>query len=79
MVTKKKTTLIGTLLCPLVVGSCALIHYRGQLMHTSTVVAIHSIRASEICFETWNTYYRLLPAPRPQVQRAAQPYMTMAA
>ncbi len=38
METKKKTTLIGTLLCPLVVGSCALIHYRGQLMHTSSSI-----------------------------------------
>ncbi len=79
METKKETTLTGTLLCPLVVGSCALILHRGQLMRTSTVVAIQSIGAGEIRFETRNTYYRLLPSPRPQAREAAQRFMAMAA
>ncbi len=79
METKKETTLTGTLLCPLAVGSRALILHRGRLMSTSTVVEIQSIGASEIRFETKNTYYRLLPSPRPQVREAAQRFMAMAA
>ncbi len=79
METKKETTLTGTLLCPLAVGSCALILHRGRLMCTSTVVAIQSTEASEIRFETKNTYYRLLPSPHPQAREAAQRFMAMAA
>ncbi len=79
METKKETTLTGTLLRPLAVGTSALILHRGQLMRTSTVVAIQSIGASEIRFETRNTYYRLLPSPRPQARKAAQRFMAMAA
>lgn len=60
---KKSTTMYGTLMHPLCVGRRALILHNGGYVHTSTVVAIQSVDASEIRFETRNTHYRLLPAP----------------
>jgi hypothetical protein len=60
---KKSTTMCGTLMAPLCVGRRALILYNGGYVHTSTVVAIQSVDAREIRFETRNTHYRLLPAP----------------
>lgn len=77
-VEKKYTTLKGTLLCPLAIGSCALILHRGQVMRTSRIVAIQSLSPSEVCFETQNTYYTLLPDPLPWA--ASRPLvMSMAA
>lgn len=60
---KKNTTLCGTLMYPLTVGNRALILHNGGYVHTSAVVAIHSVAANEIRFETRNTHYRLLPVP----------------
>lgn len=60
---KKSTTMYGTLMCSLSVGSRALIRHNGGYVHTSVVMAIQSVDASEIRFETRNTHYRLLPAP----------------
>lgn len=60
---KKASTMCGTLMYPLCVGHRALILYNGGYVHTSAVVAIHSVAANEIRFETRNTHYRLLPAP----------------
>lgn len=75
---KKHTTLRGTLLCPLAVGSCALILHRGQLIRTSHIVAIRSLSPGEVCFETLNTHYTLLPDPIPWA--ASRPLaMSMAA
>ncbi len=58
---KKTTILRGTLLQPLAVGGCALIHSQGQYIRTSRIVAIQSMAADEVCFETMNTNYRLKP------------------
>lgn len=58
---KKTEILRGTLLCPLIVGNCALISSRGRLIRTSTVVAIHGQTCDEVRFETLNTHYRLRP------------------
>ena len=60
---KKSTTMCGTLMAPLCVGRRALILHNGGHVYTSTVVAIQSVDAREIRFETRNTHYRLLPAP----------------
>lgn len=60
---KKSTTMYGTLMCPLCVGSRAMISHNGGYVYTSAVVAIQSVDAREIRFETRNTHYRLLPAP----------------
>ncbi len=59
----KSTTLYGTLLIPVRVGSRAVILQGGSFIHTSTVVAIHSVKADEICFETRNTIYHVLLDP----------------
>lgn len=78
MVEKKCTTLKGSLLCPLTVGSCALILHRGQVIRTSRIMAIQSLTPSEVCFETRNTHYTLLPDPLPWA--ASRPLtMSMAA
>lgn len=75
---KKCTTLSGTLLCPLSVGNCALILHDGKVMRTSRIVAIQSLSPSEVCFETLNTHYTLVPNPAPQA--ASRPFvMSMAA
>lgn len=60
---KKFTTMNGTLMCSLRVGECALIRCSSGVLRTSRVVSIRSVENSEICFETLNTVYRLLPAP----------------
>lgn len=72
---KKSTTLYGSLLYPLTVGHCAMIWYRGRLMRTSQVVAIHRCTADMICFETENTNYTLLLGPAQQAA-AADPLLT---
>ncbi len=63
---KKATTLKGTLIYPLALGSCALIFHRGRFIRTSRVVAIHSQTAEKLCFETLNTHYTLLMDPSPE-------------
>ena len=63
---KKETTLKGTLIYPLALGSCALIYCRGHFIRTSRVVAIHSRTAEELCFETLNTHSTLLMGPSPE-------------
>ena len=63
---KKETTLKATLIYPLALGCCALIFYRGHLIRTSRVVAIHCQTAEELCFETLNTRYTLLMGPSPE-------------
>lgn len=60
---KKFTTINGTLMFSLRLGECALIRCRSGMIRTSRVVSIHSVGNNEICFETLNTIYRLLPAP----------------
>lgn len=60
---KKFTTVNGTLMYSLRVGECALIRCNGGVIRTSRVVSIRSVGSNEICFETLNTVYRLLPAP----------------
>ncbi len=75
---KRSTTLRGTLLCPLTVGACALISRHGLVMRTSRIVAIKSVSAGMVEFETMNTHYTLLPDPIPQT--ASQPLeLSMAA
>lgn len=75
---KKYTTLSGVLMFPLSVGCRALILHEGGCIHTSRVVAIHSVDNSAICFETRNTHYRLLPVSEAQAADC-QPVMVMAA
>lgn len=75
---KKETTLNGTLIYPLALGSCALIFHRGHFIRTSRVVAIHSQTAEELCFETLNTHYTLLMGPSPKTAACPVP-MGMAA
>lgn len=64
---KKCTTISGTLLYPLLVGGRALICHAGQIIRTSTIVAIHDANAEQIRFETRNTNYTLLMNPAPQM------------
>jgi len=48
------------------------------VISTSSIVAIQSLSPSEVCFETKNTYYTLLPDPLPWA--ASRPLtMSMAA
>ena len=75
---KKFATLSGVLMFPLCVGSRALILHGSGYTHTSKVVAIHSVRAGDIRFETMNTYYRLLLDPMSQTADY-RPAMTVAA
>lgn len=70
---KKTTTLTGVLMRPLLVGGCARIFHGGQIIRTSTIVAIHDASPSRVCFETLNTIYTLLMNPTPQT--AANPLM----
>ena len=60
MTGKLTTTLRGTLLTPLSVGSCVYLSTGGRVIRTSRVVAIQSWKRHEIRFETLNTHYRLL-------------------
>ena len=57
MTEKKSTTMHGVLVYPLQIGACALIFHRGQLIRTSTVVAIHYDAPEVMQFETLNTHY----------------------
>lgn len=75
---KKTTILRGTLLHPLVVGGCALIHSQGQYIRTSRIVAIESNTADEVRFETLNTNYRVKPNLFPTMTAMPVP-MSMAA
>ena len=63
---KKTRTLSGELMMPLSVGARAMILHQGQVMLTSQVVAIHSLKEDEVRFETKNTHYRLLTGPSHQ-------------
>ena len=77
MTEKKSTTMHGVLVHPLQIGACALIFYRGQLIRTSTVVAIHYDSAEVMQFETRSTRYTLLLDPTPQM--AVNPAMPVLA
>lgn len=70
---KKSTTLNGVLMHPLLIGGCARIFHHGQIIRTSTIVAIHDASPGRVCFETLNTIYTLLMNPTPQT--AANPLM----
>lgn len=70
---KKTTALTGVLMRPLLVGGCARIFHGGQIIRTSTIVAIHDASPGRVCFETLNTIYTLLMNPTPQT--AANPLM----
>lgn len=74
MNTKKNTVLSGTLMTPLLEGTCAFIFSQGQVLRTSRVVAVHSRDADSVRFETMNTNYTLLLNPTPQA--AVVPWMT---
>ena len=63
---KKHTTLSGSLMFPLYVGCRALIRCEDGCLRTSRVATIHSVDHNAICFETQNTYYRLLPVSKAQ-------------
>ena len=77
MTEKKSTTMHGVLVYPLQIGACALIFHRGQLIRTSTVVAIHYDAPEVMQFETLNTHYTLPLDPTPQM--AANPTMPVLA
>lgn len=75
---KKFTTLSGMLMSPLCIGCRAMIIHNGYYIHTSKVVAIHSVQAGDIRFDTMNTHYRLLLDPMSQAADC-RPAMSMAA
>jgi hypothetical protein len=62
---KKAIYLQGTLLAPLMVGSCAYISYSGQVIRTSRIVAIHEANAWRAYFETLNSRYCVEHSPVP--------------
>lgn len=70
---KKVRTMAGTLLCPLAVGSRAIIVHQGKIILTARVTAIHHRNAREVCFETLDTRYYLLTGPDPQPALSAFP------
>ena len=63
---KKVRTMAGTLLCPLAVGSRAIIVHQGKIIRTARITAIHHRNAGEVCFETLDTRYYLLTGPNSQ-------------
>lgn len=60
---KTVRTLTGILLCPLAVGSKAIIVHQGKITRTAPIVAIHRRTAGEVHFETLDTRYYLLTGP----------------
>lgn len=62
---KKETVLQGKMLVPPTVGRCALIDAQGQLIRTSTVVAVEEYSRRRVRFETMNTCYCVLLSPAP--------------
>lgn len=75
MTGKLTTTLRGTLLTPLSVGSCVYLSTGGRVIRTSRVVAIQSRKHNEIRFETLNTHYRLLLNTFPHAVGKANVFM----
>ena len=56
-------TMAGVLLCPLAVGSRAIIVHQGKIIRTARITAIHHRTAGEVYFETLDTRYYLLTGP----------------
>ena len=63
---KKVRKMAGALLCPLAVGSRAIIVHQGKIIRTARITAIHHRNAGEVCFETLDTRYYLLTGPDTQ-------------
>lgn len=66
-------TMAGALLCPLAVGSRAIIVHQGKIIRTARITAIHHRNAGEVCFETLDTRYYLLTGPDSQPALSAFP------
>ena len=64
--TKIIRTMAGVLLCPLAVGSRAIIVHQGKIIRTARIMAIHHRNAGEVYFETLDTRYYLLTGPDSQ-------------
>lgn len=62
---KKKVTLNGMLLSPLIIGQRAVFSAEGNVYYTSPVVAVRESSKDHIRFETMNTHYHLLMSPFP--------------
>lgn len=62
---KKKRSIVlrGSLLKPLVVGRCAIIHAGGKLYRTSKVVSIRIQNKKTAYFETENSFYHIRLEP----------------
>lgn len=62
---KKKRSIVlrGSLLKPLVVGKCAIIHAGGKMYRTSRVVAIRKQDERSVYFETENSFYHIRLEP----------------
>lgn len=62
---KKKRSIVlrGSLLKPLAVGRCAIIHTGGKLYRTSRVVAIRKQDDRAVYFETENSFYHIRLEP----------------
>lgn len=58
---KKTETLHGSPICPIKVGSIAVIAKNGRLYHTSRVIALHECTEEHIHFETLHTHYHMSP------------------
>lgn len=63
---KKVRKMAGALLCPLAVGSRAIIVHQGKIIRTARITAIHHRNAGEVYFETLDTRYYLLTGPDSQ-------------
>lgn len=63
LATKDVRTLTGVPLCPLAVGSRAVIVHQGKITRTARIMAIHHRTAGEVCFETLDTRYFLQTGP----------------
>ena len=71
--TKIIRTMAGALLCPLAVGSRAVIVHQGKITRTARIMAIHHRTAGEVCFEILDTRYYLLTGPDSQPALSAFP------
>ena len=66
-------TMAGVLLCPLAVGSRAIIVHQGKIIRTARITAIHHRNVGEVYFETLDTRYYLLTGPDSQPAASVLP------
>ena len=64
--------IFGEPILPIVIGECAWIRRQDSIMHTSPVVDVNRVSATEFRFETRNSSYilRVVPVPEKEVNQA---------